>query len=846
MGKSYNFLIRCLFALLIGVGPIFMYAQGADENTEKTKQTRKEKRMDFSRYGYVGLNIGAMLNHTDISNYLFAPSPKTWKLGYGVYGGWQFSPIWGIRAQFANGQLAGLRTNKDALLKAASGFDEVRFKAFLLDYHLDLTVDLNTLFAGYRDRKFNLFAIGGIGQVEWQTKSFDNISGAEWRNNGYGADNPVVTGEGTKKGLTKDRTMAYEIPVGLGVNWHFAPKWHAALETQLKFVDSDRLDTWTKGAAAVKFDMYSYTHVGVYYHFGGADPLKKMKDKCDVITYKVDPNPLEVNGGKIHIKIVGTFPEKYFQTKAAIEFTPVLKYDGGQIALKTIQLKGEQVSGEGIMIPYSGGSFTYEDDVDFIPELASCQLVVLPTAYIPKADIPANLTKDQIVSGFKYKELCEKKIADGVKNTPAMISNTERVIIAPHGYQKETIISKNATIYYEVNLYNLNWNLRLNKLDDNKQKINDLMAFIALGYKIKNISIDGWASPEGEETFNANLSENRSKSTFGYLTGRIQKLIKEKDSKLTFKDAKTDVQYDLAHHGPDWNGFLANVQNSDLKDKSMVLNVINSASTPAKKEQEIRNMIVIYPEIEEKLLPPLRRAEIVVNCYEPKKTDAEILGLSSSNPRDLDEKELLYAATLTDNQDTKYEIYKTAINLYPDSYKGYVNASSIEIAKGDLNAAKAHLEKAASLEPNNGAIFNDLGVIAAKQNDYTTAEQDFMKAQQLGEDENYNLAIINIHKGDYQKAITLFGNTSCDYNVALANLLNKNYQVAEKNLTCAPKDAQTYYLMAVLGARTDNSSMVFENLTKAVQENPDLKGKASGDLEFIKYFNDPSFKSIVQ
>lgn len=316
--------------------------------------------------------------------------------------------------------------------------------------------------------------------------------------------------------------------------------------------------------------------------------------------------------------------------------------------------------------------------------------------------------------------------------------------------------------------------------------------------------------------------------------------------KFTIKDAEKEIKFNINHHGPDWNGFLANVKSSSIKDKNVILNVINAAETPAKKEQEIRNMIVIYPEIEESLLPPLRRAEIVVNCFEPKKSDEEISKLAMSSPRELDEKELLYAATLTSDNDTKLAIYKSAINTYPNSSKGYLNASSIEIQKGDLNAAKAHLEKAASLDPNNGKVYNNLGIVAAMQGDYATAEKNFTKAQQLGEDVNYNLGIIALQKGEYTKALNLFGNKTCDYNVALTQIVLKNYTAAEKNLSCAPKDARTYYLYAVLGARTSNTTILFENLTKAVQMDSNLKAEAKMDREFIKYFADPTFMSIVK
>jgi tetratricopeptide (TPR) repeat protein len=848
MRKVYSSIIRYFLAAMIAMAPVLLLSQGTTEAPEKEKQTRKEKRMDFSKYFYIGLNAGVNMNHTDISNNKWLPETDTWKLGYGGYFGWQFSPIWGARLQLTNGKLSGYRTVDDPRLKGQSTYDEIKFNADVLDYQIDLTIDLNSLFGGYKDRKFNLFVNTGIGSAEFKTKSYDNVSGMEWRRNGFGdGDVPPVDGLGSGGGIFNDRTRTWFVPAGVGLNWHFAEHWHAALETQLKFVDTDRLDTYVKGEMAVKRDMYSYSSLGIYYRFGGGDPLKKMAKEWETTDFSADPDPLEAHGGEVPVKITGTFPPKYFHPKAAMLVNPVLVCDDGtRVELDPVLLKGESVAGDGILIPYDGGSFTYYDTVDYQTCQRASELVISPVAFLPKEELSEDMTMDNIKADFKYVDLDQRKVADGVIITPTRLKTKSAGAIALHGYQKETILTEMANIYFEINRYNLNWRLPLNKLEANKQKLAGLFDFIATGYKIKGIDIDGWASPEGEETFNENLSQNRSKTAHNYVIKEIKKLIKAKDSKLTIQDASTDIQYNLAHHGPDWNGFLNNVQKSSIKDKNIILNVINSAGTPAKKEQEIRNMIVIYPELEENMLPPLRRAEIAVNLYEPKKSDGEILNLGKTNPGQLNEKELLYAATMTKDKNEKLQMYKAAINNYPNSYKGYVNAAAIEIEMGDLIAAKAHLDKAISLEPNSGEAYFNMGVVYALQGDQEKAIENFTKAKNLGQDANYNLGVLMIAEGEYQKALTYFGNTTCDYNVAVVNIATKNYPAAEKQLQCAPKDAGTYYLMAILGARTDNSEMLFENLTKAIQADDSYKEEAKIDREFIKYFEDPNFTALVQ
>ena len=74
-------------------------------------------------------------------------------------------------------------------------------------------------------------------------------------------------------------------------------------------------------------------------------------------------------------------------------------------------------------------------------------------------------------------------------------------------------------------------------------------------------------------------------------------------------------------------------------------------------------------------------------------------------------------------------------------------------------------------------------------------------------------------------------------NAALAQILTKDYSKAKSTLAgvTAP-DAMTYYISAILGARTNNDSMVNTNLRQAVKLDRSLAAKAAKDLEF-KNFN---------
>lgn len=559
-----------------------------------------------------------------------------------------------------------------------------------------------------------------------------------------------------------------------------------------------------------------------------------------------------VKGDSVTVTVKGTFPQKYFCQQAALYFEPVLKYEGGSYTLKPIQLKGEKVTGDGIMIKYKeGGSFTYTTTFPYKPEMATSQLDVESIIYDAKDKMITN--KDEIKGKGKHLKLGKVDLAPGIINTSKRVNFEMTPSVADHGYQKDIIVSKTGILYFKVNVYKLDLKFGLNKTKPAQDILAQLNDFVKQGWKIKDITLNGWASPEGEETFNANLSENRSKSGNTYMVEQFQSWVKEaekgnknkKEVKAKVDAAGKDVNFVLQHHGPDWNGFLKNVQGSNVKDKDKILNVINSAGDNKKKEQEIRNMIVIYPDIEQNLLPPLRRAEITANLYQPAKTDEEISKLAVSNPDQLKVEEILYAGTLTNDKDKQLTIYDNAAKVYPDNWKANNNAAFANISKGNADKASNYLTKAAAQQPNNGIVEHNIGVVALMNKDYKKAESQFKKAQALGENENLSLGAIAIWQGDYQKANTNLSNAKCTYNLGLAQLVAGNIGTAQTTLQCAPQTPETFYLLAICGARSNNTKALYDNLMKAVQD-PKLKMEAKGDREFYKYSNTPDFQNIVK
>jgi len=364
------------------------------------------------------------------------------------------------------------------------------------------------------------------------------------------------------------------------------------------------------------------------------------------------------------------------------------------------------------------------------------------------------------------------------------------------------------------------------------------------GWVVKNMIVDGWASPEGEETFNQGLSEKRAKTAVNYMKKRIEKAAKKND--LMDKEMLDQIEVIENANGPDWNGFMKAVEASNISDKNAILNVINSASGAAEKESEIRNMILIYPELERDILPPLRRAIIDVNTYEPKRSAEEIANLSTSDPTQLSLAELFYAATLTDDNGTKRVIYASIMDQYPKCYRGFNNGAAVELEDGNLDEAKTMLDKAVELKDDSYQIWNNMGVYYAMSGDYENAKKSFAKSEELGGDVSYNMGLVNIYYGNYAAAVSNLSGHDCDFNLGLAQLLNGDNNAAKNTLQCVkPQDAETNYLQAIVSARMDDKEATLDYLGKAFKQAPEMKEKAMYDREFIKFYKEPDFKALV-
>ena len=281
----------------------------------------------------------------------------------------------------------------------------------------------------------------------------------------------------------------------------------------------------------------------------------------------------------------------------------------------------------------------------------------------------------------------------------------------------------------------------------------------------------------------------------------------------------------------DWEGFQSLVAASDIQDKELILSVLSMYKDPEEREREIRNLSTIFDQLADEILPQLRYSRITASINVIGKSDEEIAALYATNPSALNVDELLYCATLTDNVDEKTAIYTTATRIYPEDYRTFNNLGMCQYIAKNYDAAEASFNKAARINGDSEEVKMNLGLLSMLENDYSEANQLFGEAAGV-EALNDALGVYYLETGDNNAAVKAFGNSKTN-NAALAQILTKDYSKAKSTLSAINNpDATTYYLMAVLGARTNNEQMVFSNLRQAIKLDASFAEKAKNDMEF--------------
>ncbi len=524
--------------------------------------------------------------------------------------------------------------------------------------------------------------------------------------------------------------------------------------------------------------------------------------------FKVNPNPLETEGGKVQATINGMFPEQYMNRKAVVTVIPELRFTKDGIQQKVqgqpATFQGEKVMGNDQVISYLlGGHYTMKTAFDYQPAMQQSDLY---------------LTFDAKV-GNKTVHVPAVKIGNGVIATSELYHQTvasAQPCVAQDAFQRITEQKQEANIRFLIQQAELRKSeLQSNSVQDFVKMLQQI-ARDQEGLNLTDVEISAYASPDGGVQLNEKLANKRQQNTESYVRQQM-------------KDAKLEGGISSEYTAQDWEGFQELVKASNIPDKDVILRVLSMYQDPQEREQQIKNLSQGFRELAEGVLPELRRARMTINYEVIGRDDDQIFEQYQKDASQLSVEELIYAASIATTDTEKENILKTTARLYPKDGRIYNNLGVLAMQQGKKEEAKQYFAQAGDVTEASA----NLGLMALQAGDTQTAENLIAKSAGA-----YGLseALGNLHlaQGNYALAQQDFGYHPSN-SAALAQLLNKDYERAQRTLkNVKDPDAMTDYLAAIVQARQGNRDAAASFLRSAIQKDPSLKAYADKDLEFKK------------
>lgn len=522
------------------------------------------------------------------------------------------------------------------------------------------------------------------------------------------------------------------------------------------------------------------------------------------------PTPLTVKGGKVEADVAVTYPKDFFNSKALMEVTPVLVYDGGELAAEPLMLQGEKVRDNYRVVPVGGSKVTRHVVFPYAPGITeNCHL-----------ELRERYSMDR---GKTWVDLSTRKLVEGCNINETLASFRGYYDPKPHNYQPILMMTEEGQVMYNIN------SAEVRKSEIEGQSIGTFAdglrdALQSDRKNVKNVEVLAYASPEGKEDFNKELSTDRSQSA------------RKAFDKITRNEDMYGIKADIKSVGEDWVGFQDLVAASNIEDKDLILRVLSMYNDSNVREQEIRNMSSIFQDLAKDVLPQLRRARFIANVQFINYSDDELRQMIKDNSDVLDEEALLKAAELCKSNADKKTVLGKAVEKF-GSQRAKFNLACVALDEDDLATAR---DIVSSLDAKDKDVENLQGVIAVRQGDWKKAAPLFEDAEKTVEDfdgnvtkgsiaAHKNVGLTALHDGRYSIAAAQCGNAGID--AAVAKLLAGD---AEGSLKCLEEETcpKADYIRALCYKRLGQSDKSAEALKKACEADPALAKRAATDIEF--------------
>lgn len=206
---------------------------------------------------------------------------------------------------------------------------------------------------------------------------------------------------------------------------------------------------------------------------------------------------------------------------------------------------------------------------------------------------------------YKFANSCDKAAAKAAAEeaanreciTPEELKQAvEEALDKQAANQPDSVIVEKEVVY-RTNYANIVFPAnKSEKLDSqtNIDAINRTANELNDGYKVEEIIIEGYASPEGDTETNNRLAMERAEAAAELIQNQL--------------DNVDSANIKIEQKGADWDGLISAIEGSNIDNKDVIAKQIKESDN---REQTLRELLGKYPQIRE-LLPQLRRAGITI------------------------------------------------------------------------------------------------------------------------------------------------------------------------------------------------------------------------------------------
>lgn len=299
----------------------------------------------------------------------------------------------------------------------------------------------------------------------------------------------------------------------------------------------------------------------------------------------------------------------------------------------------------------------------------------------------------------------------------------DRLFRSEYAPQYQVLYAQPATneVKVRADKFIARFNFRVNKYDllpnlgNNRRELArvDSVARAVLenpDFTVRNVAIDGYASPEGNYQANITLSRNRGQALVNHLV-RNYKL--------------RNSLFNVTGHGEDWTGLEEAVAKTVFEEQEKVMEIFVNYPSEGERKEQLKKLGATYKFLIDNVYPSLRRTEYKF-VYEVRPyTLEEAKEVILRRPDLLSKSEMMSVAmSYPEGSEARQQALLIAKKIYPnEDIVKFNNLAGQQINRPETVTADQFADLLETPEWNN-----NIGVFFGRQKEYARALEYFEKA----------------------------------------------------------------------------------------------------------------------